>query len=65
MTNGVSVPFRTGYKTAELVRASVNARGSEKSREIFDSCMSSCVDDELKEVYRSYRKARIFDHPDK
>lgn len=58
MTNGVSVPFHTGYKTAELLRASVNARGSMKSRAMFDKLYDECEDSELKEVYASYKKER-------
>lgn len=58
LTNGVSVPFHTGYKTAELLRASVNARGSMKSRAKFDELMDACDDDEMKEVYASYKKER-------
>lgn len=58
MTNGVSVPFHTGYKTAELLRASVSARGSMKSRAMFDELMGACDDDEMKEVYASYKKER-------
>lgn len=58
MTNGVSVPFRTGYKTAELLRASVNARGSMKGRAMFDKFYDECVDEELKSVYSSYKHER-------
>lgn len=61
MTNGVSVPFRTGYKTAELVRASVMSRGSMKARMCFDNLMGACEesdDEEMKEVFRSYKKER-------
>ena len=61
MTNGVCVPFRTGYKTAELVRASVMSRGSMKARMCFDDLMGACEesdDEEMKEVYRSYKKER-------
>ncbi|MBD5235997.1 MAG: VWA domain-containing protein [Bacteroidales bacterium] len=58
MTNGVSVPFHTGYKTAELVRASVMSRGSMKARCNFDVLMGACDDDEMKEVYASYKKER-------
>lgn len=58
MTNGVSVPFRTGYKTAELVRASVMSRGSMKARCNFDELMGACDDDEMKKVYASYKKER-------
>lgn len=58
MTNGVSVPFRTGYKTAELVQASVLSRSSMKGRAKFDVFMEACDDDEMKEVYASYKKER-------
>lgn len=58
MTNGVSVPFHTGYKTAELVRASVMSRGSMKARCNFDVLMGACYDDEMKEFYASYKKER-------
>lgn len=58
MTNGVSVPFHTGYKTADLVRASVMSRGSMKARCNFDVLMGACDDDEMKEVYASYKKER-------
>lgn len=58
MTNGVSVPFRTGSKTAELLRASVNARGSMQGRAMFDKLCDECEDEELKGVYASYRKER-------
>lgn len=58
MTDGVSVPFRSGAKTNDLVRASVNARGSLKGRMMFDMMESNCFDTEMKEVYRSYRKTR-------
>lgn len=62
MTNGVSVPFHSGYKTAELVRASVMSRGSMKARMCFDDLMGACDDDEMKEVFASYKKER--DHID-
>ena len=58
MTNGVSVPFHTDYKTAELVRASVMSRGSIKARCNFDVLMEACDDDEMKKVYASYKKER-------
>jgi hypothetical protein len=61
MTNGVSVPFRTGSNTVHLVRASVMSRGSMKAREHFDELMRNCEsgsDEELKNVYRSYKKER-------
>lgn len=58
MTNGVSVPFRSGEKTADLVRASVMSRGSMKSRMAFDHMMNCCDDMELKGVFNSYKKVR-------
>ena len=58
MTNGVCVPFHTGYKTAELVRASVMSRGPMKARCNFDVLMGACDDDEMIEVYASYKKER-------
>lgn len=58
ITNGISVPFHTDYKTAELLRASVNSRGSMKARAHFDVLMEACDDDEMKKVYASYKKER-------
>lgn len=58
ITNGISVPFKTGYKTARLVEASAMARGSMKSRAMFDKFAEECDDIELKEVYRHYKKER-------
>lgn len=61
MTNGVSVPFHTGDKTAELVRASVMSRGSMKARATFDYLMEACEesnDEEMKAVFHSYKKER-------
>ena len=58
MTNGISVPFHTDYKTTELLRASVNSRGSMKARAHFDALMEACDDDEMKKVYASYKKER-------
>lgn len=62
MTNGVSVPFHSGSKTVELLRASVNARGSMKGRAMFDKFYEECDDAELKGVYASYKNER--DHFD-
>lgn len=59
MTNGVSVPFSTGGKTGDLIEAATLARGSMKSRSKFDELESKCVDEEMKAVYRSYRKDRL------
>ena len=58
MTNGVSIPFHTGYKTAELVRATASARGSIKSRLKFDKAQRITVDPELKRVYDALKKER-------
>lgn len=61
MTNGVSVPFQTGFKTGELVRACAMSRGSMKSREHFDKLLGDWEDsndEEMKNVYRSYKNAR-------
>ena len=58
MTNGISVPFESGYKTARLVEAATMSRGSMASRMKFDMMAESCVDEEMSAVYRSYRKER-------
>lgn len=58
MTNGVSVPFRSGHKTATLVEAATCARGSLKSRVHFDRMMEECDDAELNGVFLSYKSER-------
>jgi len=58
MTNGISVPFESGYKTAQLVEAATMSRGSMASRLKFDMMAESYVDEEMAAVYRSYRKER-------
>ena len=58
MTNGVSVPFKSGHKTAFLVEAAVSSRGSIKSRMHFDKMMAFCSDSELNEVLNSYKAER-------
>ncbi len=60
LTNGVSVPFETGEKTAMLVTASVLSRGSEKARCRFDSIMKDidCDDAEMNGVFASYKSIR-------
>ena len=58
MTNGVSVPFHTGYKTRQLIEASVYSRSSASARMKFDWMFDECDDDEMKEVFRSYKKER-------
>lgn len=59
MTNDISVPFRTGYKTTDLMRASAMARGSMKARMCFDELMCACEDsddEKMKQVFWSYKK---------
>lgn len=63
MTNGISVPFKTSAYTSELLRASVKARGSMEAREEFDEIFEcritdKHVDEEIKNVYRSYKRER-------
>jgi hypothetical protein len=58
MTNGVSVPFRSGYKTARLVEASVMSKGSAEARRKWDMMYDACDDFEMREVYRCYEKYR-------
>lgn len=58
MTNGISVPFESGYKTARLVEAATMARGSMEARAKFDILSDSCEDKEMQEVYHCYRIAR-------
>ena len=65
MTNGMNVPFESGYKTARLVEAATWSRGSMKARERFDSLLDGCTDKEMKSVYESYRTERNkFDESD-
>lgn len=58
MTNGISVPFESGYKTARLVEAATMSRGSMTSRMKFDKMARSCADEEMSAVFNSYRKER-------
>lgn len=58
MTNGVSVPFKSGHKTATLVEAAVSSRGTLKARMHFDTMMAECDDDEMKGVFASYKAER-------
>lgn len=58
MTNGISVPFESGYKTARLVEAATMSRGSMESRMKFDKMARSCADEEMSAVFNSYRKER-------
>ena len=65
MTNGISVPFETGEKTARLIEAATMARGSMRSREMFDELEQSCDDMEMRGVFTSYKKERnSFDNND-
>lgn len=58
MTNGISVPFTSGEKTARLVEAATMARGSVGSRMMFDSLCCSCADEETLGIFASYKKER-------
>ena len=58
MTNGISIPFESGYKTARLVEAATMSRGSMASRMKFDKMARSCADEEMSAVFNSYRKER-------
>lgn len=58
LTNGVSVPFKSGHKTATLVEAAVSSRGTMKARMHFDSMMEECTDAELRDVFDSYKAER-------
>ncbi|MBQ2366274.1 MAG: VWA domain-containing protein [Bacteroidaceae bacterium] len=58
MTNGISVPFASGHKTARLVEAATNARGSIKARMKFDEMYESCVDEECRNMFASYQAER-------
>lgn len=57
MTNGVSVPFSSGTKTARLIEAATMSRGSLKSRLKWDIMFAEC-DDESKEIFASYKSER-------
>ncbi|MBR5847580.1 MAG: VWA domain-containing protein [Bacteroidaceae bacterium] len=58
MTNGISVPFASGHKTARLVETATMARGSMKSREKFDLLFSECMDKECRDVFSAYKDER-------
>lgn len=58
MTNGISVPFASGHKTARLVETATMARGSMKSREKFDMLYSECLDAECRNVFSAYKEER-------
>ena len=58
MTNGISVPFASGHKTARLVEAATMSRGSAKTRKMFDEMLYSCSDEETSAVFASYKRER-------
>lgn len=58
MTNGISVPFHSGFKTARLVEASIFSKGSEAARKRWDYMYESCEDEEMKEVFKAYKTER-------
>lgn len=58
MTNGISVPFASGHKTARLVEAATMSRGSAKARKMFDEMLCSCSDEETNAVFASYKRER-------
>ena len=58
MTNGVSVPCHSGYKTGRLVEITASVRGSRAAKMKFDRMMDECDDAEMMEVFRSYKRER-------
>ena len=56
-TNGVSVPFSSGTKTARLIEAATMSRGSFVARMKWDKMFAEC-DDESKEIFASYKSER-------
>lgn len=59
ITGGVSVPFRSDNKTAELIEAASLSRGGRKSRELFSDviqCYMAIGDSEMTSVCREYAK---------
>lgn len=59
MTNGVSVPFSSGHKTATLVEAAVASRGSMCARAHFDDMKAKYATDvEMSAVFNSYQAER-------
>ena len=58
MTNGMSVPFESGYKTGRLLEAAAFSRGSMRARAKFDKMLDECEDVEMSRVYACYRKER-------
>ena len=60
MTNGMSVPFESGYKTGRLLEAAAFSRGSVEARKKFDKMSEECDDEEMKQD-----RLRIIEHLDK
>lgn len=58
MTGGVSVPFYSSHKTADMIYAGTIARSSFKKRAEFDTLASECKDEEMKNVFNCFREAR-------
>lgn len=59
VTGGVSVPFRSDNKTAELIEAASLSRGGRRSREMFSEKVMCCMaagDSEMSSVYGAYAK---------
>ena len=59
MTDGMSVPFESGAKTARLVEAATWSRGSKADRLKFDRLMEECSDKEMQEVFTAYMSERM------
>lgn len=58
MTNGISAPFESGYKTGRLVEAATLSRGSMSSRRKWDEMRAMNTDEEMEAVYRCYQRER-------
>lgn len=58
MTNGISAPFESGYKTGRLVEAATLSRGSMSSRRKWDEMRAMNTDEEMEAVFRSYQRER-------
>ena len=58
MTNGISVPFASGHKTARLVETATMARGSFESRMKFDKLFEECEDKECYMMFSAYKGER-------
>jgi len=58
MTDGVSVPFKSGYNTGRLMEAAIWSRGSKEDRIKFDRRINECEDVELKNIFNSFMEER-------